>query len=98
MPNANIPSLAGDQRSRVASLVVVFNQPVQLDAHALTLALHTNNVFLGGSAQPTGFGAEPTVLAWSTTDNVTWVMTFTGNMDDGPMASILSRTASMTST
>jgi len=38
--------------SRVASLVVVFDQAVQLDADALTLALHTNHVVFNGVAQP----------------------------------------------
>ena len=50
-PNGNLASLAGDQRSRVASLVVAFDQPVQLDLNALTLALHTNNVSLGSVLQ-----------------------------------------------
>src|SRR5207344_2378156 len=61
-PNANIASLAGEQRSRVVSLVVVFDQAVQMDANALTLALHANGVAFNGVAQPAGFGALPAAL------------------------------------
>lgn len=82
-PNGNIASLAGDQRSRVASLVVAFDQPVQLDANALTLALHTNNVTFNGVVQPNGFGALPIALNFLTTDKITWIVTFTVNTDDG---------------
>jgi hypothetical protein len=82
-PNGNIASLAGDQRSRVASLVVAFDQPVQLDPSALTLALHTNNVSVGGVLQPTGFGSLPTSLSLSTSDKITWIVTFAGNTDAG---------------
>jgi hypothetical protein len=82
-PNGNIASLAGDQRSRVASLVVAFDQPVQLDTSAMTLALHTSNVRLGGVLQPDGYGSLPTSLNLSTTDNITWTVTFTGNTDIG---------------
>ena len=81
--NGNIAILAGDQRSRVASLVVAFDQPVQLDASALTLALHTNNVNMGGILQPTGFGSLPTSLSLSTSDKITWIVTFVGNTDAG---------------
>jgi nitrous oxidase accessory protein NosD len=80
-PNGDIASLAGPQRSRVASLVVVFDSPVQLDPNAFALALHTNNVVFNGIAQPAGFGTLPATLNVSTTDNTTWVITFTGNTD-----------------
>jgi parallel beta-helix repeat protein len=82
-PNGNIPVLAGAQRSRVASLVVVFDQPVLLDADAMTLALHTTNVRFGGAAQPSGFGTLPTSLVLNTTDNKTWTVAFSGNTDNG---------------
>jgi predicted outer membrane repeat protein len=82
-PNANIPSLAGVQRSRVASLAVVFDQPVQLDADAMTLALSTNEVVFDGVQQPTGFGTLPSALNFATADNITWIVTFAGNTDNG---------------
>jgi hypothetical protein len=81
--NDNIASLKGAQRSRVASIVVVFNQPVQLDVNAFTLALHTNNVVFNGAAQPAGVGAVPTSLVPTSSDNTTWVITFSGNTDLG---------------
>jgi hypothetical protein len=71
----------GDQSSSVASLVVAFDQPVQLDSSALTLALHTNSVSLSGVLQPAGFGSLPTSLSLSTSDNVSWIVTFLGNTD-----------------
>jgi hypothetical protein len=82
-PNGNIPALAGPQRSRIASLVVVFNQAVQLDANAFTLAPHTNNVVFAGVPQPTGYAALPSALVLATSDNKTWVITFSGNTDAG---------------
>jgi hypothetical protein len=82
-PNGNFSNLAGDQRSRFASLVVTFDQAVQLDAGAMALALHTKNVTFGGNPQPNGFGVVPTALNLATSDNVTWIVTFTGNTDDG---------------
>src|SRR6185369_10555013 len=78
-----IPSLAGAQRSRVASLVVVFDRPVQLDPNAMTLALQTNNVRFGGVSQPSGYGTLPTSLIVDSTDKITWTVTFVGNTDDG---------------
>ena len=75
-PNGNVPTLAGNQRSRVVSLQVVFDQPVQLDLGALALALHTNGVAFAGEAHPTGFGTLPAGLAISTTDNVAWTISF----------------------
>jgi hypothetical protein len=83
-PNGNIASLAGAQRSRIASLVVAFNQPVQLDAGAMTLALHTNTVVFGGVEQPAGVGGLPNSLDISSTDNVTWIVAFVGNTEGGP--------------
>jgi hypothetical protein len=71
-------AFAGNQRSRVVSLTVVFNQAVQLDANAMALALHTNSVTFGGVPQPAGMGAVPANLAVNSTDNVTWTVTFSG--------------------
>jgi hypothetical protein len=82
-PNGNIQGLAGPQRSRVVNVVVVFNQAVELDANAMRLALHTNNVSIGGVAQPGGYGSLPTNLVVSTLDNVTWTVYFSGNTDAG---------------
>ena len=73
-PNGNIPSLAGPQHSRVVSLVVAFDQAVQLDPSAITLALHTNSVTWSGVAQPNGFGSLPTNLIVKTTDNIAWTV------------------------
>jgi len=81
--NGNIPSLAGSQHSRVVSLVVAFDQPVQLDTDALTLAPHTNNVVFAGVAQPAGIGVLPASLVLATTNNITWVVTFSGNTENG---------------
>jgi hypothetical protein len=77
-PNGNLASLAGPQRSRVASLVVAFDRAVQLNADAMTLALHTNNVVFGGVVQPAGMGALPANLEVNTTDNITYTVTFSG--------------------
>jgi len=49
----------------------------------MALALHTNNVTLGGALQPNGFGSLPTSLSLSTTDNMIWIVTFTGNTNAG---------------
>jgi hypothetical protein len=81
--NGDIVALAGIQRSRVANLVVAFNQPVQLDADALTIALHTNTVAFGGVPMSAGFGVVPTALNLSTSDNVTWTVSFAGNSEGG---------------
>ena len=77
------PDWPAQQRSRIASLVVVFNQAVELDANAMTLALHTNNVSFNNVPQPAGFGSLPTTLVMSTADNITWFVTFSGNTDNG---------------
>lgn len=82
-PNANLPSLAGVQRSRVGSVVVVFDQAVQLDSDAVTIALHTNNVALNGVSQPSGYGSLPAALALATTDKISWTVTFSGNTEAG---------------
>ncbi len=81
-PNGNTPSLAGDQGSWVSSLVVVFNEAVELDADAMSLALHTNNVKFLGIDAPGGYGSLPTSLDLATADNVTWTVTFVGNTDE----------------
>lgn len=52
--NGNIAALVGEQRSRVASVELVFDKAVQLDANAVTLALHSKNVVFNGVAQPFG--------------------------------------------
>jgi endonuclease/exonuclease/phosphatase family metal-dependent hydrolase len=80
--NGNIASLAGPQRSRVASLVVAFDQAVQLDAGAMSLALHTGVTF-DGAAHPAGYGTLPASLNLATSDNITWTITFTGNTEGG---------------
>jgi glucose/arabinose dehydrogenase len=82
-PNSNIPSLAGAQRSRVVSLVVVFDQPVLIDPGAMTLVLHTNGVTLGGVPQPAGYGGAPSTLSVTSPDNITYNVLFTGNTEDG---------------
>jgi hypothetical protein len=82
-PNANIPALEGAQRSRVASLVVVFNQPVQLDEGAFALTLHTNGVSYDGVPQPAGYGERPTSLSSQSSDNITWTVQFVGTTDNG---------------
>jgi hypothetical protein len=81
--NGNIASLAGAQRSRIASVVVTFDRAVQFDTGAFTLGLHTNNVSYGGTAMPNGYGALPTSLNFASADNITWVVTFVGNTDNG---------------
>jgi hypothetical protein len=82
-PNGNILEMAGVQRSRIASLVVTFDGPVQLDADAMALALHTNTVVFNGDPQPAGFGTLPDSLSVSSTDNINWTVTFAGNTDNG---------------
>jgi hypothetical protein len=81
--NGNIASLAGNQHSRVVSLVVVFDQAVEMGADALTLALHTNNVSYNGVSYANGYGTLPTSLNLATTDYITWIVTFVGNTDNG---------------
>jgi hypothetical protein len=82
--NGNIASLVGPQRSRVVSVVVTFDQPVDLDANALALALHTTDVAWGGVAQPTGYGVLPgSLISTPSTDRKTWTITFAGNSDSG---------------
>ena len=58
----------------------MFNQAVQLDANAMAVVLHMNNVTFGGAVGPNG-SAVPTTLNLATTDNITWVVTFTGNTE-----------------
>jgi hypothetical protein len=80
--NGNIPSLAGPQHSRIASAVVTFDQPVQLDAQAFALALHAN-VSNNGVLLSDGYGQLPTSLKASSADNKVWIVTFEGNTEDG---------------
>jgi hypothetical protein len=81
--NGNLPNMAG-QSSRIVSVVAVFDQAVQLDTDAFTLALHTNNVVFGGVAQANGFGSIPTSLVLTpSSDKKTWTITFSGNTDNG---------------
>jgi glucose/arabinose dehydrogenase len=88
--NGNIPALStfgNTQRSRVASLQIVFDQPVALDANAFALALHTSNISYGGTPLPTGFGSLPNSLLTGTPDGgVTWIVTFAGNTDPASAA------------
>lgn len=81
--NGNIASLAGAQHSRIVSLAVTFDKPVQLDPNAMSLALHTNNVIYAGAVQPNGYGALPTSLEFASTDDTTWIITFVGNTENG---------------
>jgi hypothetical protein len=81
--NGNIASLAGPQRSRVASLRISFDQAVEFDAGALTLTRHTNSVTFNGAPQPDGFGVLPMSLNLATNDNITWTITFAGNTETG---------------
>jgi hypothetical protein len=83
-PNANIAAMAGSQHSRIVSLVVVFNQAVELDAGAFVLSVHTNGVSFGDTAMPAGMGAVPTSLSFTgSADHKTWTITFSGNTDLG---------------
>jgi hypothetical protein len=81
--NGDNSALAGPQRSRVASLTVTFDRAVHLDDGAIALALHVNNVRVDGAEQTAGFGRLPSALNLATADNVTWVVTFAGNTDNG---------------
>jgi len=61
---------------------VEFNQPVNLDTDAMTLALHTNNVNYAGNNPPTGQpangGLPATLIATPSTDSKTWTLTWSG--------------------
>jgi autotransporter-associated beta strand protein/VCBS repeat-containing protein len=81
--NGNLAGFSGDQHSRVVNLTVVFDQAVALDANAMALTLHANNVSYGGVAQANGYGSLPTSLDVNTTDNITWTVTFSGNTEVG---------------
>jgi hypothetical protein len=75
-------ALVGNQRSMVASLVYVFNQPVNLVASptaTFSLAL-TPNVSINSGPPTSTVGTIPT-LHWSNPsgDQVTWVVTFSGS-------------------
>jgi len=82
-PNGNLPGFEGAQRSRVVNMTVVFDRAVELDANAITLALHTKNVSYGGIDRPTGFGTLPAELILNSTDKITWTVTFAGNTEVG---------------
>ena len=77
-PNAGLAAFAGAQHSRIVNLQVAFDQPVALEADAMTLALHSNNVVFNGVPQPTGLGAVPTLVLSNSADNKTWTATFAG--------------------
>jgi len=79
-PNSDLTTSAGDQRSSVNDVVVTFDQPVQLDPNAITLALH-GNVTFDGVTQPAGYGTLPANVSVNTTDNKTYVVTISGNTD-----------------
>ena len=68
-------NLAGTN-SRVATLYVTFSEAVQLDSGAFTLALHNNVTVNGVAGQQVG--TLPGGLAWSSSDNIHWTVTFTG--------------------
>jgi surface-anchored protein len=82
--NGHLLDFVGNQHSRVVGVVVAFNQPVELDAGALSLGLHTNDVFYAGLARPSGFGVLPASLTLDTADNTRWTVTFAGNTETGP--------------
>jgi fibronectin-binding autotransporter adhesin len=73
--NGSSAGFGGNQRSRVVDLTIVFDQAVQLDFEAVTLALHPNVDF--GGPQPGGMGALPTLTATSA-DNKTFKVSFSG--------------------
>jgi hypothetical protein len=78
-PNGNSgPAAFRNNHSRVVSLTVLFNQPVQLDSGAMALSLHTNNVTFAGALQTDGLGVVPVNLVLNSTDNVTWTISFAG--------------------
>jgi len=79
-PNGDLAGFSGTQRSSVNDVVVTFDQPVQLDPNAITLTLHPNVTF-DGVTQPAGFGTLPANVSVNTTDNKTYVVTFSGNTD-----------------
>jgi hypothetical protein len=82
--NGNIAALAGTQRSRIASVVTVFDQAVQVDPNAFTLGLHTQSVTYNDVDMPNGYGALPmTLIVTPSADRKTWIVTFAGNTDDG---------------
>jgi fibronectin-binding autotransporter adhesin len=74
--NGTAPGFGGVQRSRVVDLTIVFDQAVQLDADAVTLALHPNVDF--GGPQPGGVGALPTLTVTPSSDNKTFTVKFSG--------------------
>jgi fibronectin-binding autotransporter adhesin len=74
--NGSSTGFGGVQRSRVVDLTIVFDQAVQLDADAVTLALHPNVDF--GGPQPGGVGALPTIIVTPSSDNKTFKVTFSG--------------------
>jgi hypothetical protein len=74
--NGSTPGFGGNQRSRVVDLTIVFDQAVQLDADAVTLALHPNVDF--GGPQPGGVGALPAITVTPSSDNKTFTVTFSG--------------------
>jgi uncharacterized secreted protein with C-terminal beta-propeller domain len=76
--NGGNPAISSSQRSRVVDVTVSFDQAVQLDANAIKLTLHTNDVSLGGVAQPNGVGAIPTLKLTASGDMKTWQVTFSG--------------------
>jgi hypothetical protein len=76
--NGGATDFSGPQSSRIVNVVVAFDQPVELDANALTLGLHTNNVTYGGAAMPAGMGAIPDLVLTASPNNRTWTITFSG--------------------
>jgi hypothetical protein len=81
--NGGLAAFAGSQRSRMINVQIVFDQAVELDANAMTLALHVGNVRYNGALQPTGMGAVPTLVLAHSPDNKTWTVTFSGPNTEG---------------
>jgi autotransporter-associated beta strand protein len=85
--NGGLPSFLNpdgqSQFSRVVNLVIVFDQAVQLDPGAMTIALHTLNVAFDGVPYPDGYSPTsnpmPTLNVVPSAGNTTWTVTFSGN-------------------
>jgi autotransporter-associated beta strand protein len=81
--NGGVTGFTGDQRSRVVAVQVAFDGPVTCDPGAFSLGLHTNGVTFDGVAYPGGYGTVPSNISFTTSDNITWQITFQGGTDDG---------------
>ena len=79
-PTATLPAWPARTVPRVASLVSLSISPCN-STQCLRLALHTNNVPYDGVSNRPATVPCPTSLNVTTTDNITWIVTFTGNTD-----------------